>query len=1099
MVAWARGCRALLLALLAVAATSPGRARAQGPSAAAGEAPALAEAQRLNEEAKRLQGEGAYAKAVPLAERALALREGVLGPNHTDVAKSLNDLAVLYKDQGAYGKAEPLHLRALRIREKALGSEHPLVAESLSNLGVLYKEQGAYAKAEPLYQRALRVRERALGPNHPDVAQSLNNLAELYRVHGAYTQAEPLYQRALSLREKAFGPEHPDVAKSLNNLALLCREQGAYAKAEPLHLRALHLYEKALGPEHPLVASSLNNLALLYKEQGAYAKAEPLYQQALAIREKALGPEHPLVAQSLGNLAVLYQAQGAYAKAEPLHQRSLRLFEKTLGPEHPDVARSLNNLALLYKEQGAYEKAEPLYERAVRLFEKALGPEHPLVASSLDNLAVLYKEQGAYEKAEPLHLRAMRLFEKAFGPEHPDVAESLSNLAVLYQAQGAYEKAEPLYERAVRLFEKALGPEHPLVAESLSNLTVLYQAQGQRRLALAHATRAEALRERRLGTELAVLPEPRKRQLLQTLRGVAQRTTSFHAHDAPADAEALRLALTVALRRKGRVLDEVAGAQAGLRRHLTPALRAELDALTAKQAQLVALRDAARPEQAETVRALEEEVDRREAELSRKSAAFRTQTAPVTVERVQAALPEGAALVEVVRYQRFDSKDALRPWKEAHYGAYLLRRRGPPRWVALGEAEPVERAVRAARRALTERAGDGNGQPAIPAREARAALRALDARVLAPVRQALGEVPHLLVSPDGALHTVPFEALIDERGTYLLERSLVTYLGSGRDLLRMGERLPARSGPLVLAAPDYGPGREPFAPLRGAAAEAEAVRQLFPDARVLPGAAATREALVGARGPRFVLLSTHGFLERPGLPGQPAAASPPPPLHERGTVLRSALPAEGGDPERALERAGLALAGANVRPEGLVSGRDLAGLDLGGTRLVVLSACETGLGQLQDGEGVYGLRRALAIAGAEAQVTSLWSVNDAATGELMRAYFGALRDGVGRSEALRRAQLGLLRQQRYQHPSYWAAFVPAGDWRPLEGGAELPRVRRGGACGCRTVGAEGAAGGAGAVGMALLALAGCARRRARLTEPSCGDGWDEGGANGGVG
>ncbi|HEU4411142.1 MAG TPA: tetratricopeptide repeat protein [Polyangiaceae bacterium] len=979
--------------------TNPGRAQAQGPGAAAGQASALAEAQRLNEEAKRLQGEGAYARAVPLAERALALRERVLGPNHPDVANSLHILAELYRAQGAYTKAEPLHLRALAILEKALGPEHPLVAASLNNLAGLYWAQGAYEKAELLVERALRLREKALGPDHPSVAGSLNGLALLYKDQGAYEKAEPHYLRALRISEKALGPEHPDVAKSLNNLAELYRAQGAYEKAEPLHLRALRIKEKALGPEHPLVASSLNNLAVLYWTQGAYAKAEPLF------------------------------------------------------------------------------------ERAVRLWEKALGPKHPSVAGSLGNLAMLYKAQGAYGKAEPLYQQALRIKERALGPDHPEVATSLHNLAELYQAQGAYEKAEPLYQRALRLFEKALGPEHPLVAESLSGLAGLYQAQGQRRLALAHITRAEAVRERRLGAELAALPEARKRLLLQTLRSEAQRTTSFHAHDAPADAEALRLGLTVALRRKGRVLDELAGERAALRRGLTPALRAELDRLLAKQAELVALRDAARPERAEAARALDEEVDRREAELSRKSAAFRTQTAPVTIERVQAALPEDAALVEVVRHQRFDPKDALRPWKEAHYAAYLLRRRGPPRWVPLGEAEPIERAVRAARRALTERAGDGLGRPTVPASEARAALRALDALVLAPVRQALGEVPHLLVSPDGALHTVPFEALVDERGRYLLERSLVTYLGSGRDLLRMGEQLPARSGPLVLAAPDYGPGREPFAPLRGAAAEAEAVRQLFPEARVLPGPAATREALVGARGPRFVLLSTHGFLQRPALSAQPAASAPPllpPPPPERGTVLRSALPAEGGDPERALERAGLALAGANVRPEGLVSGRDLAGLDLGGTRLVVLSACETGLGQLQDGEGVYGLRRALAIAGAEAQVTSLWSVNDAATGALMGAYFGALRDGVGRSEALRRAQLGLLRQGRYQHPSYWAAFVPAGDWRPLEGGAELPRVRTGGACGCRTAGADADSPGKG-MAVLLVAAAALARRSRHRT------------------
>lgn len=176
------------------------------------------------------------------------------------------------------------------------------------------------------------------------------------------------------------------------------------------------------------------------------------------------------------------------------------------------------------------------------------------------------------------------------------------------------------------------------------------------------------------------------------------------------------------------------------------------------------------------------------------------------------------------------------------------------------------------------------------------------------------------------------------------------------------------------------------------------MRRLFPGASVLTGTSATRQALFCAQGPRFVLLSTHGFLRHPDLPSEPARRSPPPPpqtFATKGTSLQWALPPpdESEDPERALERAGLALAGANVRPGSVVSGRDLTGLDLAGTKLVVLSACETGLGQLQDGEGVYGLRRALAIAGAESQVTSLWNVNDEATGELIRTYFRGPKDG----------------------------------------------------------------------------------------------------------
>ncbi|MGD0128556.1 MAG: FxSxx-COOH system tetratricopeptide repeat protein [Terriglobia bacterium] len=367
----------------------------------------FAEAARLfNKAGYYLQERARYSEAEPLYQRALGIREKVLGPEHPGVATSLNNLAELYYAQGKYSEAEPLHERALGILEKALGPEHPHVASSLNNLAELYRAQGKYAEAEPLYQRALGIKEKALGPDHPDVAAGLNNLAELYRAQGKYAEAEPLYQRALGIREKALEPEHPDVATSLNNLAELYRAQGKYAGAEPLYQRALGIKEKALEPEHPDVATSLNNLAILYYAQGKYAEAEPLLQRAQRILEKALGPEHPDVATSFNNLAELYRTQGKYAEAEPLHQRALGIREKALGPEHPDVATSLNNLGLVYRAQGKYAEAEPLHQRAQRILEKALGPEHPNVAQALENYALLLRQTGRESQAAEMEARA---------------------------------------------------------------------------------------------------------------------------------------------------------------------------------------------------------------------------------------------------------------------------------------------------------------------------------------------------------------------------------------------------------------------------------------------------------------------------------------------------------------------------------------------------------------------------------------------------------------------------------------------------------------------------------------------------------------------
>jgi tetratricopeptide (TPR) repeat protein len=464
--------------------------------------PAMAqqdEAAALNKRLTELYQAGRFSEAIPLADRALAIREKALGPDHPDVATSLNTLAELYREQGRYADAEPLYQRALAISEKARGPDHPDVATLLNNLAELYRAQVRYADAEPLDRRALAIWEKARGPDHPDVAVSLNNLALLYDDQGRYADAEPLYRRALAIWEKVLGPDHPNVAKIVGNLASLYRNQGRYTDAEPLDRRSVAIYEKALGPNHPYVATGLSNLADLYTLQGRYADAEPLYRRALAIWEKALGPDHPNVAKAVGNLASLYHNQGRYTDAEPLDKRSLVILEKVLGPNHPYVAAGLINLAQLHTLQGRYADAEPLYERALAICEKALGPDHPAVALSLNNLAELYRSQGRYADAEPLYRRALAIREKALGPGHPDVAASLNNLAELYRSQGRYADAEPLYRRSLAILEKALGPDHPHVATSLNNLAEFYRSQDRYADAEPLYRRALAIVEKALG------------------------------------------------------------------------------------------------------------------------------------------------------------------------------------------------------------------------------------------------------------------------------------------------------------------------------------------------------------------------------------------------------------------------------------------------------------------------------------------------------------------------------------------------------------------------------------------------------------------------
>jgi CHAT domain-containing protein/Tfp pilus assembly protein PilF len=982
----------------------------------------------------------------------------------TDADRALHEARKLYKKAfdlrlaGKYDEALPIAERALETRERELGPDHPDVAAAINNLAVLYANKGEYAKAEPLYQRALVIREKALGPEHPDVAQSLNNLAILYKSRGEFAKAEPLYQRALLIKEKAFGPDHPEVATSLNNLANVYYRKGEYSKAEPLYRRALAIWEKALGPEHPNLAASCNNLANLYRIRGDYAKAEPLHQRALAIWERALGPEHLDVATSLSNLAALYIDRGDYAKAEPPNQRALAIREKALGPEHPDVAISIANFALLYHNRGDYAKAEPLYQRALAIREKALGPEHPDVGQALSNLAAFYYDNGDYAKAEPLCRRALDIREKALGPEHPEVAHTLTNLANLYRIRGDYAKAGPLYQRALAIREKALGPEHPDVGSSLNNLAELYAAKDAIAQAITFQSRANAVSERNLTLNLATGSERQKLAYLALFSKQTDFTLWLHSRAAPNDPQALTLAFTTLLRRKGRGLDALADTFATLRRHTTPEDQTLFDQLAEARSQLAVLTlKGAGVDKPETYRArlklLEDKVEELESALSARSAEFRAQAQPVTLAAVQAVLSAGSALVEFAAYTSQDPRTGKN--RPPRYLAYLLVAQGQPKWVDLGEAAIIDRAVDAWRKALRD-----------PNRaDVKRLARGVDEKVMRPVRSILGGMPgetrRLLIAPDGSLNLIPFPALVDEQNRYLVRRYAISYLTSGRDLLRLQVSLPSKNAPLVVANPIFGGGETVATPgvqesgnsqagdqvlrqinptgvflqeLPGTEREAKAIKAVMPGASMLLREQATETALKQSRAPSVLHIATHGFF----LGDQEA-----PPAETRGVPgdnplrISAALSKWAAKVENPLLRSGLALAGVNDRrsgdDDGVLTAMEAASLDLWGTKLVVLSACNTGLGEVRNGEGVYGLRRALVLAGSETQVMSLWPVLDKQTRGMMVGYYRRLLKGEGRGEALRKIQLEMLKDAKLQHPYYWASFIQAGEWANLDG------------------------------------------------------------------
>ncbi|MEY3869787.1 MAG: hypothetical protein RLZZ338_3678 [Cyanobacteriota bacterium] len=386
----------------------------------------------LNQQVIQLYNEGKFNEAIAIAEQALKLAQSLHPRDLPDVATSLNNLAYLYDSQGRYLEAETLYQQALKMRKCLFKGDYPDVATSLNSLASLYYSQGRYCEAKPLFQQALEMRKRLFEGDHPDVATSLNNLGGLYYSQGRYSEAEPLFQQALEMRKCLFEGNHPHVATSLNNLAELYNSQGRYQDAEPLCLQTLTMRKRLFEGDHPDVATSLNNLALLYYSQAHDSEAKPLFKQALEMRKRLFEGDHPDVATSLNNLGGLYYSQGHDSEAESLSKQSLEMRKRLFEGDHPDVATSLNNLAGLYYSQGRYCEAKPLFKQALEMWQRLFSGDHRDVALSLNNLALFLSatnlHQDAFDKMQQAIEMQTRLIRRnfAFSSEQERV-ESIKN------------------------------------------------------------------------------------------------------------------------------------------------------------------------------------------------------------------------------------------------------------------------------------------------------------------------------------------------------------------------------------------------------------------------------------------------------------------------------------------------------------------------------------------------------------------------------------------------------------------------------------------------------------------------------------------------
>jgi len=1077
----------LLAAVLAACALLHFSAAGQAAvSGGAGSSPAGPASSAPNPEAiealRRRLRSGEVAAVEAEVRRALEAAERAPEPDSMAVVSLLDLLVEALEAGGKAADSETLALaeRDLALTERLVGTDHILYARALAGRGRVASARGDYVTARRFLERSLALRERLVGPDDPAVGRTLSTLGGVIMLMGDLAGARPLMERALAINEKAEGPEAASVGMAAANLGSLLMVLRELDQAVPLHERAVAILTRVHGEQSFMVAKALSNLAVAHELGGDFVRARTVYERSLAIREATLPPDHPAIGGSLHNLSILAHKMGDTRASADLARRALAIMERASGADHPETLRVMHSLGMYLHALGEDGEAEAFLTTALAGRERALGADHFDTAESLAGLGMLYLDAGKADRAWPLLDRSLAVREKSLGADHPVVATGLADLAHCETALGRRDAAGAHFERALAIRETRLGPDHPDVARSLDDLARFRFAGDRPGDALPPARRAAAILARHARDTIAALPE---RQALLLVEGQPHPEEILFSGLLARGGDAagwLDACWEWILARRGAVLEELAGRHRRALLARTPEAQEAWTRLAAARTRLATLwvvGDGGDPEgHRRALDAARRNRETAEIDLARASGAYRDLVADekVTPADLRRVLPGGSALIEWVRVRASEPAPKERAWRDI---ALVLGPGDLGGFVDLGPSAGIDAAVDAWRVALATAAraldrpvpagsaSSGASSPPDPMTALRVAGERLRARIWDPLGGRIGGAERLFLVPDGAIHAVDFSALPDPDGRYLIESGpTIQILSTGRDLARFARRRGIEGAPgsglLAFGAPDFdataeaqvaaivgtgtaggdgaidpstfrgppppclAPARVRWPPIPASGREAERVAALLRGREpglVLTGAAASEGRFKQEARPRRILhLATHAFFVGGDCGrAQDENGSPPP-----------------GNP---LLLSGLVLAGAN-RPagsqaggdDGVLTAEELAALDLRAVDLAVLSACDTGRGTVSVGEGVFGLRRALEIAGARAVVMSLWPVPDRQAARFMTRFYRARLDDRPIPESSRAAALSALedlrRRERPEHPYFWTGFVTAGDW-----------------------------------------------------------------------
>ena len=986
---------------------------------------------------------GEYKNSIEINEKSLKIRGDLYGENSLQYVTALNNLAFHYSEIGDFQMAIEINKKSLKIRGDLYGKSHPNYSIALYNLADNYFEIGNYKKSLDLRNKSLSIYYKKHGIYNDDYASTLQSISQDYQALLNFKKALEINYKCLSIYAKIYGDTSHYYAQNLNNIADNYSFLGDYDKSLEFRTKSFLIYKENYDNNHFGYSQTLNDLAIDHFKVGNYSKSLQINLECLSIRKNVYGLKSYNYSETLNNLALCYLKMGNYHKSIELNKESLEIREKLYGKNHQDYAISLSNLAESYSMLKNYRKSLELQKKSLSIFKNLYGKNNSNYASCLNNLAWYYSQIGSYQMSLDLNNESLIITENIYGKNHPDYAINLNNLSIDYNRLGFFSKSHEIITKSLAIINRIYGKSHPKYALMLGNLADNYRDM---KFFLACDTlylQAFKISEDSYSNNYNSLSEKENENYIKELKLNLEYLTNYFIFRKSKKPELASVILSANLNLKGALLSYNKQIQEQVLKSNKPKLFKLYKNWEYGKIQLGNYYETTLQKLEENgvdLKAEEERVNSLEQELSRKSLSFAESQKRYSWEDVKNKLNPNESYLELIRTNYYDFEND-RSTDTVYYAALIIHEntKDYPELVILEKGTQLEQS------GFKYYSSFSSGRN----------KQRLDEysyqNFWSAIAEKLKGKKRIYVSSDGVYNKINLNVLYNtETGKYLGEEVDIRLVTSGRDLFRTYQETNEELTAVLVGSPKYDLIEEQVqdddllvsrdlqqnwidsltrgwsvSSLPGTAIEVSNISNLMTKNNWEVTTYTEEEAMEGkvksVSSPTVLHIATHGYFF------EDVNKEKETPTRMMGVDSKKAT-------QNPLLRSGLLFAGAKNTlngnsPEsgdnGLLTSYEASYMDLRGTELVVLSACNTARGEIKNGEGVYGLQRAIQQAGAKNIIMSMWKVDDKVTQEFMTNFYDLWLSGKTKREAFNQTQMII--KEKYKYPYYWGAFVMIGN------------------------------------------------------------------------